>query len=139
AAVMDPTTGFAYFGTATAPGIVVKVNIRLDNLVLSQVANVTARAGDVLTYTLSVLNDSAETATGLTLTDTLPVSVTFVSVTPGPATCNPSGIQVYCNLGSLTAGANTTVTVQAVDDASITRGTLVNSDSESAKWPRRSP
>jgi uncharacterized repeat protein (TIGR01451 family) len=69
------------------------------------------RVGEALTYTLTATNQGPSTATGMTLTDTLPASVTFRSVESSQGTCTQSGVLVSCALGSLTSGANATVTI----------------------------
>ncbi|MBI3988597.1 MAG: DUF11 domain-containing protein [candidate division NC10 bacterium] len=64
--------------------------------------------GQRLTYRLTVTNDGPETATGVTLTDTLPLGVTFVSASAG---CQRSGQTVTCTLGPLANGATVMVTI----------------------------
>ncbi|MHC4499126.1 MAG: DUF11 domain-containing protein, partial [Planctomycetota bacterium] len=64
-----------------------------------------------LTYTIQVTNNGPGDATDVTLTDVLPADVTFASVTPGAPTCTQAGGQVTCNLGGLTNGSHTTVTL----------------------------
>jgi virginiamycin B lyase len=64
--------------------------------------------GQNVTYTLTVTNDGTGTATGVTLTDSPPAGVTFVSATGGIQPVN--GLLTF-PLGSLAAGASTTVTV----------------------------
>lgn len=67
-----------------------------------------AAVGADLTYTLNVTNLGPETATDVTLTDTLPGSVTFVSASPG---CMRSGVTVTCDLGSIASGGGESVTI----------------------------
>jgi uncharacterized repeat protein (TIGR01451 family)/CSLREA domain-containing protein len=66
--------------------------------------------GETLTYTITIKNNGKLAATRVTLTDTLPSNVTFVSTTPS-ANCSTSGNQINCSLGTLNSGAATTVTV----------------------------
>jgi len=80
--------------------------------------------GQNLTYTVTVVNNGPNTATGVTLTDTLPASVTFVSSTPAAPTCSRSGVTLTCNLGSLASGANTIVTIAVT--APNTAGSITN-------------
>ncbi len=65
-----------------------------------------------LTYNITVTNqDATFTATGVTLTDSLPGGVTFVSATPSQGTCTPSAGTVTCLLGSLGPGASATIPI----------------------------
>jgi uncharacterized repeat protein (TIGR01451 family) len=66
--------------------------------------------GNNLTYTITVTNKGPSTATGVTLTDPLPGTVTFVSATPNQGNCTGSAT-VTCNLGSLSNGGSATVTI----------------------------
>ncbi|MDQ3814560.1 MAG: DUF11 domain-containing protein, partial [Armatimonadota bacterium] len=80
--------------------------------------------GGRLTYTLTVRNNGPVAASGVTLTDTLPVGVTFVSATPAAST--RSGRVLTFNLGSLANGASRQVTVVVTP---ATAGTLTNTAS----------
>ena len=69
--------------------------------------------GSPLTYTIKVENLGPATATGVTITDTLPNSVEFVSASQG---CTLQGRRVTCNVGQLAAtggGASETVEIVA--------------------------
>ena len=57
--------------------------------------------GSSFTYTLEVYNDGPDAATSVVVTDTLPVGVTPVTVTPSQGTCNPPAATITCNLGSM--------------------------------------
>ena len=82
-------------------------------------------AGSNLSYTLTVANAGPLDATGVTVTDTLPAGVTFVSSSPGSPTCNESSGTLTCALGTLASGTTIAVTIQVGVDPS-TRGTLTN-------------
>ena len=64
--------------------------------------------GSALTYTLAVNNDGPSEATGVTLTDTLPAGVSFVSAS---ASCNEAGGTVACAIGTLATGDGATVSI----------------------------
>ncbi len=67
--------------------------------------------GGLVTYTMTVLNYGPLTAENVVLTDTLPLSVSFVSATPGRGVCQANGGDVSCDLYDLRRGAGVDVTV----------------------------
>jgi uncharacterized repeat protein (TIGR01451 family) len=73
--------------------------------------------GGTLTYTLTVTNNGPNSATGVTLTDTLPANVTFVSSNPAAPTCSQAAGVVTCNLGTIASGANSVVTISVTPQA----------------------
>jgi|GEM_PF-759971 len=66
-------------------------------------------AGSDLTYTITVTNNGPNTATTVTLTDTLPTGVTFISASPGCIFSAPN--TVICALGTLDANDSVVVTI----------------------------
>jgi uncharacterized repeat protein (TIGR01451 family) len=81
--------------------------------------------GASLTYTLQATNLGPSTSPSMTLSDTLPAQVVFVSSTPGSPTCMHVAGTVTCTLGALAPSASTSVTVQVTVNPSAT-GTLTN-------------
>jgi uncharacterized repeat protein (TIGR01451 family) len=81
----------------------------------------TVAVGQSLTYTIAVTNGGPSGATGVTATDTLPGSVTFVSASAG---CSESGGTVTCDFGSVADDATETATITATPTA---EGTITNS------------
>lgn len=77
--------------------------------------------GDQVTYTLTAANDGPQDATGVTITDTLPASVTFVSASGG---CTEASGTVTCDVGALADNASAerqiTVTTNSVGEVSNT-------------------
>ncbi|MET0554094.1 MAG: DUF11 domain-containing protein [Vicinamibacteria bacterium] len=73
--------------------------------------------GGALTYTIAVTNLGPSTSPGMTVTDTLPGQVTFVSASPG---CTYAAGTVTCAIGSLAPAAAATVTIEAVVSAGAT-------------------
>jgi uncharacterized delta-60 repeat protein/uncharacterized repeat protein (TIGR01451 family) len=82
--------------------------------------------GQGLTYTVTVTNNGPAAASGVTLTDTLPAGVAFVSATAG---CGEVSGVVSCNLGGLASGAEATVTIAVTPQAAAT---IANQASASA-------
>jgi uncharacterized repeat protein (TIGR01451 family) len=85
-----------------------------------------AVVGQNLSYMLTVSNLGPASASSVTLTDSLPASVTFVSASPG---CVNLGDYVACNLGSLPAGSatNLVIVVTPTAEGLITNSLLVAS------------
>ena len=82
-------------------------------------------AGTALTYLIAVTNHGPSSASSITVTDTLPAGVTFVSASGSGWTCNGSG-PVQCTMPLLPAGpASISIAVKAP----LTAGTITNSAS----------
>jgi len=90
------------------------------DLAIDKVLNGSLVAGSQATYTLTVTNNGPSEATDLTVVDTLPGTLTFVSATGTDWTCSESGGTVTCtNPGPLANGATSEITlVVDVADAS---------------------
>ncbi|MBI3977289.1 MAG: DUF11 domain-containing protein [Chloroflexi bacterium] len=87
-------------------------------------ANPDLYAGRPVTYYIQLYNDGASPATGVRVTDTLPISTTFVGATPPPVV---TGTQVIWDLGSLAGFGRTSITVTLdVDPAALNGATAVN-------------
>jgi uncharacterized repeat protein (TIGR01451 family) len=76
--------------------------------------------GEPLTYTVTVLNQGPDGATGVTLTDEIPGNVTFVSTTPSQGSCSQAFGIVSCSLGALASGASATVSIVVEPNAVAT-------------------
>jgi uncharacterized repeat protein (TIGR01451 family) len=70
-----------------------------------------------LTYTISAQNYGPQDATNVVLTDTLPPTVTFVSVSSNQGTCNQANLVVVCNVNKLTSGDNVVATIAVVPNS----------------------
>lgn len=80
--------------------------------------------GSQFTYTLEIKNNGPSNATGVVVTDTLPVTgVTYVSSSHTPSSIN--GRDVEFDLGNLASGASKTITI-TVAVSSTFIGTLYN-------------
>ena len=86
--------------------------------------------GDNITYTVTVSNNGPDDATGVSLMDTLPASVNFVSATPSQGMCAEAGGLVTCNLGALANGNSATITIVVTTTANalITNTATVTAD-----------
>jgi uncharacterized repeat protein (TIGR01451 family) len=87
--------------------------------------------GQTLTYTLTASNNGPANATGVTVTDTLPSGVTFVSASPSQGNCSGT-TTVSCTLGDLNNGSSATVTIQVTP---TTEGELSNTASVQGNQP----
>jgi len=70
-------------------------------------------AGQALTYTLALANAGPDPATGVAITDRLPVSVTFAAAFASQGACS-GRTTVVCHLGTLASSAAATVTIAVV-------------------------
>jgi uncharacterized repeat protein (TIGR01451 family) len=83
-------------------------------------------AGDFLTYTVTTTNDGLTEATGVVLTDALPLSTTFGTAASSQGVdCGESGGIVTCNLAPLAPGSAATVTITVTVDP-MARGVITN-------------
>ena len=129
----DQLTGTATLSGETSEfsGLVTVALPQADlTLTISDTPDPAPLAGPLL-YTLLITNNGPSTATGVTVTDTLPASVTLVSATPNQGSC--SGVAVVtCNLGAIinsgTASIEILVTTSAV-------GSITNNASVTANEP----
>lgn len=83
------------------------------------VSNGTPNVGDNVTYTITATNDGPDAATNLTVDDTLPTGVTYVSDTPSVGTYNnTTGVWT---IGTLANGASATLQIVASVDSTGTK------------------
>ncbi|MFJ5829334.1 calcium-binding protein [Streptomyces sp. NPDC093089] len=86
------------------------------DLVVTQAPTAPVSIGDRTTYTVTVANSAASTATatGVTLSDTLSgAGVTLTSATSSQGGCTTTATTATCALGSLAPGASAAVTLTA--------------------------
>ena len=104
------------------------------DLRLEKAASVPALAQNgQLTYTLTAFNDGPSTAANVTIADTLPAGMSFVSASAG---CDESAGTVTCDLGSIADGASEAVTITVVANAN---GTQVNTRDRLLRRARSRP
>jgi uncharacterized repeat protein (TIGR01451 family) len=119
-------------GRATVTSIVAEIPDRADLALIKAGPPGRVPTGSNMTYTLTVPNNGPNPASGVTVTDQLPSSVTFVSATPSQGSCSESGGVVTCNLGTMGNGATATVdiVVQPTVAGTVTNTASVTSSTE---------
>ncbi len=114
------------------------VTARAD-VTVSKTAPANTAAGQNLTYVVAAsnLSNGLSSADAVTITDTLPANVTFISASPTSGSCGttptvgavtaPGSDQVVCNLGTIGNGSQQTVTI-TVRPNNATRGTNITNN-----------
>ena len=77
-------------------------------------------SGSPVSYAITVANYGPATATGVTLTDTLPAGFTLSSVSVSQGSYTTSAGLVTANLGALASGGTATVTINGTGTANLT-------------------
>ncbi len=96
------------------------------DLTLDKTGPATVVAGTQLKYEIKVTNGGPSTANDVTVRDTLPAGVSFVSVTSPSGTCTngqPIARDLVCGLGNLPNGATATITVIGLVAPDVVPGT----------------
>lgn len=86
-------------------------------------SNATPKIGDTITYALVVSNSGPDTARGVSITDTLPTGLIYVSAAGPGSTCSYKAPVVGCTLPDIPSGGSVTVTLTAIV---ADTGTIVN-------------
>ncbi|HEV2400268.1 MAG TPA: C25 family cysteine peptidase [Candidatus Sulfotelmatobacter sp.] len=101
------------------------VSTSADLSVTNTPAPVPVQAGNNITYTQVVTNAGPSTATGVSLTETLPANTTVVSLTaPAGWTCNLGTLT--CGIGTLAPSTPATITYVLKVTAGTAAGTAIN-------------
>jgi uncharacterized repeat protein (TIGR01451 family) len=83
--------------------------------------------GEPVTYTLQFSNTYTDTITGVVITDTLPTSLTNVSVSSSGATVTPRGGTRYVwDVADLAAGQSGTITITGNISETVAEGTQID-------------
>jgi len=73
--------------------------------------------GQSFQYTFQVKDNGPQGASGVTFDDTLPPSLTFVSVSASIGSCSNAGNAVHCDVGTLPTGQQSNIVITAVPTA----------------------
>ena len=108
-----------------------------DLSITKAVSTSTAQPGDTVTYTLIVNNAGPNDANRVTVTDTLPSQLTFVSCTADAGgVCTFSGGTLIVSYATIAKSASSSVTIQTTLNSGVLDGLMVgNSASVSASSP----
>lgn len=115
--------------TATATVIVANANSADLAIVKTASPSPTVVDGDTLTYSLAVTNNGPASATNVTVTDTLPSDVTYLSATATQGNCSEANGTVTCLLGTMANAGTATVSILTLAGSP---GTLSNTAKVSA-------
>jgi uncharacterized repeat protein (TIGR01451 family) len=119
--------------TSTTSTTVIAPNVRV-----SKTGPARVTAGDQFTYTVTYDNNGNAPAAGVTVVDTLPAGVTFVSASPAPT--SQSGSTLTWAIGTVNAGASGSISVVVQANATLANGaTLTNGVTISTTTPGDTP
>jgi uncharacterized repeat protein (TIGR01451 family) len=92
----------------------------------------TGQIGQPITYTLTITNYGPDEATGVTVVDTLPPAVAFVSAGASQGSCSETGGTVTCSLGTMVnqAVATVAIVVTPVEAGQVVNAAQVSADQE---------
>lgn len=83
-------------------------------------------AGSMLSYTVAVTNDGPSDAQSVTVTDSLPAEVAYLSATPTQGSCNQSNGTVTCNVGTITSGDTVNIAINVTVKSDVLEGSITN-------------
>ncbi|MCL4298874.1 MAG: DUF11 domain-containing protein [Anaerolineae bacterium] len=89
-----------------------------------QVNHANPAENEVITYTVRLSNNGPDEATSVVISDTLPVSLTFVSADPSQGTYNEG--TGFWEVNSLSAGQSATLTLAAMVNGATLGQTIIN-------------
>jgi uncharacterized repeat protein (TIGR01451 family) len=96
----------------------------------------TAKAGDTVTYTLTLSNLGPDTANSITVTDNFPSALTYASCSAPGGSCGTQGGSVIATYSTLAANSSATITITGALNSGYSRGTIItNSASAQATSP----
>jgi uncharacterized repeat protein (TIGR01451 family) len=78
----------------------------------------TVDVGSNVSFTITVANAGPASASTVVVTDAVPANLTYVSSSSTAGTCSAVGNTVTCQVGTLAAGANAVITINATANAS---------------------
>jgi uncharacterized repeat protein (TIGR01451 family) len=125
------TAQLSFEGAETTAQATVRVPAEADLVITKTIDNARTRPGETVAYTLKVTNNGPSSASNVSLTDKLPVGLSFVSAVSSQGNCTEANGAITCALGNLTSGASATVTVRA-NVTNTASGKLTNAASVTA-------
>ncbi len=86
--------------------------------------------GNLLTYTLAVVNNGPASATNVVVVDVLPSVLSFVSVNTNTGTCSQASNTVTCQLGTMANAATATITIITIPQSAtiVSNSAMVSAD-----------
>ncbi len=128
--VIDPYTANNTASTSSTVASPTQADVAIVKTVSSQ----TVIQGTNLVYTLQVTNNGPAVAQNLTVTDSLPAQVTFVSVSipASQGTCSQSAGTVTCTIPSLSVGGLAIITIDTTAESSGAPANVANTASVAA-------
>jgi uncharacterized repeat protein (TIGR01451 family) len=97
----------------------------LKDLTVEKTGPANILAGENLVYEITISNQNMDPATDVVLTDTLPLSTTYVSDDSGFMPTNPSEREYVWDFGSIISNTQMTFNLTVTVDTAVTNGTVL--------------
>lgn len=103
----------------------------VSDVAITKTAPASTFAGDAISYSIAWSASGPSNSSNVSITDALPASETFVSITAPGFVCTTNGT-ITCTAATLAPGSNGTITINATVNANVAAGTVITNTANTA-------